>query len=52
MLFPQENTLAIMKWRLQQKPWTSRWYPALQRYVGYLAGRWTAWAGTQAESLV
>ncbi len=39
MLFPEENTLAIMKWRLQHMPSTSRWYPVLQRYVSYLAGR-------------
>lgn len=39
MLLPEENTLAIMKWRLQQMPPSSRWYPVLQRYVGYLAGR-------------
>jgi hypothetical protein len=39
MLFQEENTLAIMKWRLQQMPSSSRWYPVLARYVGYLAGR-------------
>ncbi len=39
MLFPEENTLAIMKWRLQQMPSTSRWYPVLKRYISYLAGR-------------
>jgi hypothetical protein len=39
MLPVEENTLAIMKWRLQQLPPSSRWYPVLQRYIGYLAGR-------------
>jgi hypothetical protein len=39
MLSAEENTLAIMKWRLQQLPFSSRWYPVLQRYISYLAGR-------------
>jgi hypothetical protein len=39
MLGPEENTLAIMKWRLEQtSPW-NRWYPVLQRYIGYVVGR-------------
>lgn len=39
MLLPEENTLAIMKWRQQQMSPGDRWYPVLQRYIGYLAGR-------------
>jgi hypothetical protein len=39
MLLPEENTLAIMKWRLQQMDPTSRWYPVLDRYVQYIAAR-------------
>jgi hypothetical protein len=39
MLLPEENTLAIMKWRLQQMSPGNRWYPVLQRYIDYLAGR-------------
>ena len=39
MLFPEENTLAIMKWRLQQMLPSNRWYPVLERYIGYIAGR-------------
>jgi hypothetical protein len=39
LLFPEENTLAIMKWRLQQLSPSSRWQPVLTRYVSYLAGR-------------
>jgi hypothetical protein len=39
MLLPEENTLAIMKWRLQQTAPGNRWYPVLQRYVGYIADR-------------
>jgi hypothetical protein len=39
MLPPEENTLAIMKWRLQAMSPTNRWYPVLQRYVGYVSAR-------------
>jgi hypothetical protein len=39
MLLPEENTLAIMKWRLQQTAPSNRWYAVLQRYVGYIADR-------------
>jgi hypothetical protein len=35
----EENTLAIMKWRLQQMLPSNRWYPVLQRYVGYISDR-------------
>jgi hypothetical protein len=39
MLWPEENTLAIFKWRLQIMSPTNRWYPVLQRYVDYLSAR-------------
>jgi hypothetical protein len=39
ILFPEENTLAILKWRLQSMSPTNRWYPVLQRYVSYIAAR-------------
>jgi len=39
MLFPEENTLAIMRWRLQQTPPASRWYPVLERYISLVAAR-------------
>lgn len=39
MLVGEENTLAIMKWRLQQMDPANRWYPVLQRYIGYLGAR-------------
>jgi hypothetical protein len=35
----EENTYAIMSWRLQQTAPANRWYPVLQRYVSYIAGR-------------
>jgi hypothetical protein len=39
MLLPEENTLAIMKWRLQQMSTFNRWYPVLGRYITYIAAR-------------
>jgi hypothetical protein len=39
MLRPDEDTLAVMKWRLQQMASTNRWYLVLQRYISYLSGR-------------
>ena len=45
LLRPAENTLAIMKWRLQHTPPANRWYPVMQRYVAYLAGRVTGFGG-------
>lgn len=39
MLAPEENTLAIMKARLQAMSPANRWYPVLQRYILYIAGR-------------
>jgi hypothetical protein len=39
MLPAEENTLAIMKWRLQQMAPSSRWYPVLTRYTDYVAAR-------------
>ena len=39
MLWPEENTLAIMKWRLQQMAPSNRWYPVLDRYISYIAAR-------------
>jgi hypothetical protein len=39
ILFSEENTLAIMKWRLQQMVPSDRWYPVLERYISYIAGR-------------
>jgi hypothetical protein len=39
MLRPEEDTLAILKWRLEQMPVSSRWYPVLQRYISYVSDR-------------
>jgi hypothetical protein len=39
MLWPDENTLAIVRWRLTQIAATNRWHPVLTRYAEYLAAR-------------
>jgi len=39
MLYPEENTLAIMKWRLKTMSPANRWYPVLQRYIIYISAR-------------
>ncbi len=39
LLAPEQSTLAIFKWRLQQMSPADRWYPVLQRYILYLSGR-------------
>ena len=39
LLRDEENTLAIMKWRLGQMATTNRWHAVLERYVGYLSAR-------------
>jgi Pro-kumamolisin, activation domain len=39
MLPMEEDTLAIMKWRLTQMSPGNRWYPVLVRYISYIEGR-------------
>ena len=39
LLAPEESTLAILKYRLEQLPPTDRWYPVLVRYIQYVSGR-------------
>ncbi|AIY39914.1 hypothetical protein LT85_0754 [Collimonas arenae] len=51
LLLPEENTLAIMKWRLLQTPPGSRWYPVLTRYIAYLSGRVNAFGGNAGSVL-
>jgi len=45
LLGPEENTLAILKWRLQHMSPAYRWYPVLKRYAGYVAGRVDGFGG-------
>jgi len=52
MLLPaEENTYSIMKWRLGLLSPADRWYPVLQRYVDYLAGRVQAFGGNPGAIL-
>ena len=39
MLLPEENTLAILKWRLENLPVDDRWRPVIERLVQYVAAR-------------
>jgi hypothetical protein len=39
MLRPDEDALAVTRWRLQQLAATSRWRPVLQRHLEVLSGR-------------
>lgn len=39
MLPVEETTYSILSWRLSQWTPTDRWYPVIQRYLGYIAGR-------------
>ncbi|HZY35460.1 MAG TPA: hypothetical protein VFE53_02360 [Mucilaginibacter sp.] len=48
MLLPEENTLAIMKARLQAMSPANRWYPVLQRYILYLSARIDGLGGDSA----
>lgn len=49
MLYPEENTLAILKWRLQAMSPANRWYPVLQRYIEYVSARVDGLGGNAAE---
>jgi hypothetical protein len=45
LLLPEENTLAILKWRLEQYSPLYRWRPVLQRYIEYVGGRVRGFGG-------
>lgn len=49
MLWPDENTLAIVRWRLTQLASTDRWHPVLVRYAEYLAARIDGLGGDSAS---
>jgi hypothetical protein len=51
LLLPEENTLAIRKWRLLQTSPGSRWYPVLIRYIEYLSRRVDAFGGNAGSVL-
>lgn len=45
MLRPDEDALAVMKWRVQLMARSNRWYPVLQRYIEYVSARITGLGG-------
>jgi hypothetical protein len=49
MLRPDEDALAVMKWRLQQMAPTNRWHPVLERYISYLGARVAGLGGNPDE---
>jgi hypothetical protein len=49
MLRPDEDALAVMKWRLQQLAPTNRWHPVLERYISYLGARIAGLGGNPDE---
>jgi hypothetical protein len=48
LIWPEENILAIFKWRLQQLSQSDRWYGVLQRYLEYVTARVEAFGGNPA----
>lgn len=48
LLLPEENTLAILKWRLEHQSPSYRWYPVLQRYVALVSARVQGFGGNPA----
>jgi hypothetical protein len=49
MLAPEEDTLAIMRWRLHQMAPSNRWHPVLTRYIELVADRVTALGGDPSK---
>ncbi|HUA81120.1 MAG TPA: hypothetical protein VL997_12160, partial [Dyella sp.] len=45
LLPAEENIYAIVLWRLNQLSPSDRWYPVLQRYLSYVAGRIVGFGG-------
>ena len=45
LLAPEENTLAILKWRLERYPAEYRWRPILERYIKYVSARVDGFGG-------
>jgi hypothetical protein len=49
MLPAEENTLAILRWRLSQMAPSNRWVPVLERYLGVVEGRVRGLGGNPAS---
>lgn len=48
LLPAEENTLAILKWRLTSMARANRWYPVLQRYIDQVSTRVLSFGGDPA----
>ena len=46
LLGPEENLLAVFKWKLEQLPATNRWLPVLRRYVDLISARVDGFGGS------
>lgn len=44
-LLPEENTLAVLKWRQQNMSPLNRWYPIVQKQVAFVTGRVAGFGG-------
>lgn len=49
LLQPEETTLAVLKWRREHMSPANRWYPVLERYIGYVSGRVDGFGGNAAS---
>jgi hypothetical protein len=49
MLGPEEDALAIMRWRMHQMTASNRWHPVLTRYLELVADRVTALGGDPSK---
>jgi hypothetical protein len=49
LLLPEENTLAVLKWRRQNMAPAYRWLPVLDRYIAYVSGRVDGFGGTASS---
>lgn len=51
ILVKEERLLATLRWIILQMPSTKRWYPVLQRYIDYVAGRVHGFGGNPGQIL-
>jgi hypothetical protein len=48
LLLPEETTLAVLEWRREHMQPVNRWYPVLDKYIGYVRGRVDGFGGDAA----
>jgi hypothetical protein len=51
ILLNEERLLATLRWMELQMPTTKRWFPVLQRYIDYVAGRVLGFGGNPGQIL-